>query len=79
MRKLKCIDNSTVEDMLTLGAVYTYSHTTITDGTAYYHLAETKPSAGWYPSRFAEMTDDDFARFMDKVMKPVKLDQPIAA
>ena len=78
-QRVRCIDAKGA-GMLLEGAVYTVSHMEMFGGQNWVHLSEVLPaSAGWYPNRFREDDQQDFQRFMDRVMKPVKLDQPVAA
>lgn len=79
-QKIRCVDASGTYNQLSVNTVYTVDHMLLLTGEWFVHLCEVRPhEAGWFPSRFREDDQSDFKGFMDRVLKPVDLGQPVTA
>jgi hypothetical protein len=81
-QKLKCI-NAKGQNLLIVGNIYTCTRMSFQDGEWFVVIGEFPEQwggDGWYPWRFAVATDTkDFERFMERLLKPVDLGQPVTA
>lgn len=77
-QRVRCVDNSGATMHLKVGSIYTVSHYSTDHNGSWCHLKEME--GGWYEHRFEpEIANDGFESFMERVMKPVKLDEPVTA
>ena len=72
--KIQCIDAGPMSHWIKNGSTYTFAGM---KESGLYMLSETG-TVGYFHWRFRKL-DDEFDSFMDRVMKPVNLDAPIAA